>query len=177
VAFLISVLAPSLKAANSIAYGFVLFSIVIELFLTSPSTMKLVYNSLRPNWLPVVIFFLSLYPPFTYSLIFANIVLKSGYHFDSEQRQFVIGPGYHWSDLTQPLSGKITPKMSYEIPSALHNLGVLTGSIVFYAILSWYFDHIVKENRGRSLPPYFLFTRSYWYGSRAAAATTNNNTT
>jgi len=52
-----------------------------------------------PTWIKYLIAILSLYPPFNYSSVFADISTKSGYHFDLQLSTWVKGPGYSFSDL------------------------------------------------------------------------------
>lgn len=39
---------------------------------------------------------------------------------------------------------------------------VLYATVAFYAILTWYFDHVLEANRGRGYSPIFFLTPSYW---------------
>lgn len=36
---------------------------------------------------------------------------------------------------------------------------ILFGNVLFYIILTWYFDHTIASNRGRAEPFYFPFNR------------------
>ena len=46
--------------------------------------------------------------------------------------------------------------------SSLLSMLILYGNVLFFAVLTWYFDHIVESNRGRSYRPWFFLTPSYW---------------
>lgn len=35
----------------------------------------------------------------------------------------------------------------------------LFGDVLFYIILTWYFDHVVESNRGRGESPFFPFIK------------------
>jgi hypothetical protein len=43
--------------------------------------------------------------------------------------------------------------------SDLWSMVILYGDVVFFAILAWYFDHIIASNRGRAEPFYFPIKR------------------
>lgn len=71
--YFIATLVPNLKTANSISYGFVLFAIVVESFLSDSQLLALIFEA-DPSGLVVFLkYFLALYPPFSYT----KVVLKS----------------------------------------------------------------------------------------------------
>jgi len=80
--FLIATLVSNLKVSNSVSYAFVLFSAVVELFLTSPALIAYLYMDGTPTWVSYFIMIMSLYPPFNYTKVFVDISSKSGYHWD-----------------------------------------------------------------------------------------------
>jgi hypothetical protein len=43
--------------------------------------------------------------------------------------------------------------------SDLLSFVVLLGDVVFYIILTWYFDHVAESNRGRGQSPFFPFIK------------------
>ena len=86
VSYFLSSLVSTLRQSNSISYGFILFAIVIELFISSPNLICFFYADKKEAWVSWLLFFLSQYPPFNYSKMFADISFKSGYHWDHSKR-------------------------------------------------------------------------------------------
>lgn len=66
---MISTLVSTLKISNSVSYAFVLFSVVVELFISSPGLITYLYMDNTPMWFKMFIGFMSLYPPFNYSKV------------------------------------------------------------------------------------------------------------
>ena len=65
----ISTLVSSLNSSNSVSYAFVLFSVVIELFISSPGLMAVLYKNNLPGWVTYFIHIMYIYPPFNYSKV------------------------------------------------------------------------------------------------------------
>lgn len=80
--FLIATIVSNLKVSNSVSYAFVLFSAVIEVFLSSPGLITYLYMEGIPKWVKYFLAIMSMYPPYNYSKVFADISSKSGYHWD-----------------------------------------------------------------------------------------------
>lgn len=167
--FFIATLVPSLKTANSISYGFVLFAIVVESFLADSSLLALIFEE-DPSGLVIFLkYFLALYPPFSYTKvpqkvtqIFAMITHYSGYHFDFTTNKWELGPGYTWANFSEKQTGKTITKDTFEQYSALGSVGILAIDILFFMLMTWYFDNILEKNRGRSESPLFFLKASYW---------------
>ena len=67
--FFLSTLAPSLKAANAVSYGIVLFAIVVESFVSDNNLLKFLFST---DVTPLIVFlktFLLFYPPFSYTKV------------------------------------------------------------------------------------------------------------
>ncbi len=67
--FFLSTLAPSLKAANAVSYGIVLFAIVVESFVSDNNLLKFLFSE---DITPLIVFlktFLLFYPPFSYTKV------------------------------------------------------------------------------------------------------------
>jgi hypothetical protein len=67
--FFLSTLAPSLKAANAVSYGIVLFAIVIESFVSDNSLLKFLFSSDPSALVEFLQIFLLFYPPFSYTKV------------------------------------------------------------------------------------------------------------
>ncbi|EAR94681.1 transporter family ABC domain protein (macronuclear) [Tetrahymena thermophila SB210] len=162
--YFIATIMPNTNKSYSFSYGFVLFAVVIELFLSKPDAIiPYLYNTERPAWIMLFVFFLNMYSPFQYTLIFVAISQKSGIHFDSQASVWTRGSGYTWSDITDTLKGQ-ERGINFEAPCPLQSFLLLLLMSFVYGVLTWYFDHIISSNRGSSHPWYFLFTPSYWRG-------------
>ena len=73
--FFLSTSAPSLKAANAISYGIVLFAIVVESFVSDNNLLKFLFSE---DITPLITFlktFLLFYPPFSYTKVKKIIIL------------------------------------------------------------------------------------------------------
>lgn len=72
--FFLSTLAPSLKAANAVSYGIVLFAIVVESFVSDNNLLKFLFSS---DITPLIVFlktFLLFYPPFSYTKVIIKFI-------------------------------------------------------------------------------------------------------
>jgi hypothetical protein len=92
--FFLSTLSPTLKAANAISYGIVLFAIVVESFVANNNLLVFLFTNDASGLVIFLKMFLSFYPPFNYTKFFTNISQNSGNHFDLMTRKWVGGPGY-----------------------------------------------------------------------------------
>lgn len=79
--------------------------------------------------------------------------MYSGYHFDIGQRSWVtsiVGHNYDMSIFTESTSGPLPfGGGSFDRYSDLASMFILYGDAILFAILAWYFDHIISSNRGR----------------------------
>ena len=67
--YFLSTLAPTLKSANSISYGLVLFAIVVESFVANDSLLLFIFEDNATPLITFLKFFLMLYPPFGYTKV------------------------------------------------------------------------------------------------------------
>lgn len=89
--FWLATLSPTLKAANAISYGIVLFAIVVESFVANNSLLVFLFSDQTSSLIRFLKIFLMFYPPFSYTKIFTNITEYSGYHFDMDTRKWEPG--------------------------------------------------------------------------------------
>jgi hypothetical protein len=69
-AYWLSSLSPTLKAANTIGYGVMLFAIVVESFVSDNFLLTFLFTE-DPNGIVIFLkYFLCLYPPFSYTKVF-----------------------------------------------------------------------------------------------------------
>lgn len=76
--FFLSTLAPSLKAANAVSYGIVLFAIVVESFVADNNLLKFLFADDPSALVEFLQVFLLFYPPFSYTKVTIN--LKQDFH-------------------------------------------------------------------------------------------------
>ena len=106
-----------------------------------------------------------MYPPFTYSVLFMQIMRISQTHFNSNYQAFIEGEPFSWKQLTYEEHDYIVTGIEYRVSSALSSFGYLLLDIVFYIFLTWYFDHIFTDNRGVNYSKLFFLKRDYWCNS------------
>lgn len=87
--FFLSTLSPTLKAANAISYGIVLFAIVVESFVANNNLLVFLFADDAGPLIKLLRTFLLFYPPFSYTKMFTNITQYSGYHFSIATRMWV----------------------------------------------------------------------------------------
>jgi hypothetical protein len=73
-------------------------------------------------------------------------------------------------NITRIWSGRFSNKSKYEVPSTLSSFIYFLINILFYAILTWYFDHIISNNRGKQYEYFFFLKRSYWIRNSSISA-------
>ena len=66
------------------------------------------------------------------------------------------------ADLTANIHDEFMLGGTYTAWSPLVTFGILYGVFAFYMILTWYFDHIIGENRGVADGWFFFLRPSFW---------------
>lgn len=89
--FFLATLSPTLKAANAISYGIVLFAIVVESFVANDNLLVFLFADHSSSLIIFLKTVLTFYPPFSYTKIFTNITNYSGYHFNITTRKWEPG--------------------------------------------------------------------------------------
>ena len=159
--FMLSTMITSVKLSYTISYSFLLGGLVLQTFLTSQELMKLFHIVDLPDWVPPVRYALHWYPPFNFSKIFGDIAAKSGSLPNRHERKWVKGPGYTWDDFYNSRDGRISGH-DFSMPSSYSSTIDLIWNFLAFALLTWYCDHVISGNRGRSSPLWFMLTREYW---------------
>lgn len=89
--------------------------------------------------------------------IFTNITSYSGFSFSFTERRWVENPiKYDMSIFTENIEKKLPfgGGLFYRY-SDFYSMLILYGDIIFFMILTWYFDHVISSNRGRGEPIYY----------------------
>lgn len=74
--FWLSTLAPSLKAANAVSYGIVLFAIVVQSFVSDNNLLKFIFSEDTTTLIVFLKTFLMFYPPFSYTKVFFCVIIN-----------------------------------------------------------------------------------------------------
>lgn len=146
IGLMITSIANDKKIGMSIAYAFVLYSIVMQWMFTGGFLMMFLYQTSEKWWISAVKGFFNLYPSFHYSKIFSDVERKADRHFDSFANKWIEGGSFTYDDLFAKTSGATSffPQ-SYSIPSPMDSfLNMLLTSIVEIVVI-WYFDHIIAS--------------------------------
>lgn len=105
---------------------------------------------------------LHLYPPFTYSVLFMQIMRVASTHFNSNYQTFVAGVPFSWAELNYEERDFFVTTIEYHVTSALNSFCFLFLDLWIYSVLAWYCDHIVTNNRGHEYNWFFCFGKDYW---------------
>ncbi|EGR33847.1 hypothetical protein IMG5_034790 [Ichthyophthirius multifiliis] len=129
-----------------LSFAFVLFSVVIELFISQKSlVLPYIYGIKRSFWTQIATWVLYLYSPFNYNVSFMLISLKAGYHFDDLTNRWQEGTGFYWKDLFEEFEGEINGE-KFKGPSVFKMIFLLQFlSFIFYVFLAIFFD---EDNLG-----------------------------
>lgn len=144
--FFLATLSPTLKAANAISYGIVLFAIVVESFVANNNLLVFLFSDDPESLIIFLKTILLFYPPFSYTKIFTNISQFSGYHFSLETRKWEPGKeNYSLDVFTREITGSLKPISdgTFTRYSDLVSMVLLFVNAIFWIILTWYFDHVV----------------------------------
>lgn len=60
------------------------------------------------------------------------------------------GKKYTWDMFMTDERGEFGDGMTYTVPSAFKSFWVLIFNCALFALLTWYFDHVISSNRGVS---------------------------
>ena len=106
---------------------------------------------------------LMFFPPFNFGTLYLNIATLSSGSFDFATDTVVPGPGFPWSQLYEPIPKSSQPTFgTFNFPLPVQALYFMLWNIVFYALLTWYFDNVIPDEFGQRRPPYFFVQPSYW---------------
>ena len=159
--FFVSTLIGSARLAYTLSYAFLLGGLVLQIFLQNHLLMMLLHVETLPNWAKMLLDFCKYYPPFNFSKMFNDIAVKSSSHPSHSERMWVKGTEYTWTDFFSYREGHVEG-MFYRIPPTYVSVFNLLVDILIFAVLTWFFDHVIPANRGKHSPLWFPFTKEYW---------------
>eukprot|EP01116_Phalansterium_solitarium_P019773 TRINITY_DN564_c0_g2_i1.p1 TRINITY_DN564_c0_g2~~TRINITY_DN564_c0_g2_i1.p1 ORF type:complete len:1819 (+),score=747.59 TRINITY_DN564_c0_g2_i1:87-5543(+) len=163
-AFFLSTLLKTARSAQTAGYAIILVGFVFQTILCSGYgiLVDILYSPDVAHWVTAVRWLLTFYPPFNLAKAYSDIAALSSDTIDLVAGTITKGPGFHWSDVSKP---RVLPRMfnlNLTIPPPSESLVVLALLVVFYAILTWYFDNVLPGEHGSPRPFYFFLTPSYW---------------
>lgn len=169
--FMASIL-KTVKAGYTASYGFILGGLVLQSFMSNVFLLYLLHSDQLPGWIQAIHYILFLYPPFNFAKAYGDIARKSGRKFSRHERGWVNGPGFTWKNFVHSIWGNVAG-VKYKVPSTGSTVLILLGDVVFYMLLTWYFDNVMENNRSSGQPAYFIFTRKFW-GCKSRQLQTQN---
>lgn len=161
-ALFVYTLVPTVKVANTVGYGILLLGIVMQLFLSNAAILQYLYDTTNDLIYRVIVSAFLVYPAFSFTAIYTDVMLLAGDTFSTSQAMWVSGPGYHWADFVKSHSGKTMGGDPYEYPSSLNFLCWMLADIVIFTVLIIYMDHVIAHNRGSGSGPLFFLQKSFW---------------
>ena len=141
IAFWITTICESSNSAYTIAFSILLVSVVLQSFLTTSYITFMFFLINSPIWfVPIQLFFL-LVPSYNFAVIFGQISLKSGRHYNMLDNYWELGPGYSFADLFSGSSGDLIG-IRYHVDSLLRTLKLIClGSTCNFFLFSTSYEH------------------------------------
>lgn len=154
IAFFMSTLITTTKKAYTVtptqfSYAFILVGLVMQYLLPDARLLWLMYAEEAPYWVPTARRVLGFYPAFHFSIIFGDVSHKAARHFSRQQRLWMSGDSYSWNQFVSWHQGRVFGG-HFTVFSSLIYVGFMALDCIFYAWLTWYFDHTIESNRGNA---------------------------
>ena len=156
----ITTICATSNSAYTAAFSMLLVSVVLQSFLTTSYISFIFFIVEYPFWFIPIRLLLQLIPSYNFSVIFGQISLKSGRHYDLDDNYWRQGPGFAFDDLFTTVKGNIFG-IQYEVKLALYHLKNflrylpvtmfylnLLINAALYLIFAWYCDNVISHNRG-----------------------------
>lgn len=153
-AFLLSTLVNTGKAALILGFIVLAISFILNAILAQPIFVQLLFADEIPKVIPIILTF---YPPFNFAKIFADMG-KTAPVFDPKTRTYKAGESYTFHDAYQwtKVGGKeVVPPMAYTI-------WCLVGNSAIFLVVGWYLYNVLPQDSGIKQPPWFFILPSYW---------------
>ena len=160
--FWLCTMVSSIKYANTLSYGFLLFAIVIQLFLSNRTIILFLFQDNAADWITWVTRFLVLYPPFNFSKVMGDFSHIASNHYNNNEGRWIDGTEYQWANYTQTNVGVLPGKKTYTAYSSYDSTLLLLGDMAVFGLLAWYCDHTIASNRGTGDSLLFFLTPKYW---------------
>jgi ABC-type glutathione transport system ATPase component len=160
-AMLISSVASKDKTGYSLAYFFLMFSFVFQVFMTNPNSTGVFY---RKRWLlQVVRTIFEFYPGYNYIKIWNDIVHFSGTFFDIRAGRYVAAEGMTWANVTEAYV-KFTGQGKSHVPALIDSVWLLFRNIAIFYALIFIFEMTLASNQGVGKNPLVWIKRKIaWF--------------
>lgn len=165
-AFAFSTFMKNEEQASKMSYGIILVLMMVDsIFSNSDFCLKLFYNSKSMSNAAVMFWVRTMeyMPSFTFSMAFGTVATRASPRFSFQTMSYTKGEKFGKDKYYYGKTYKIdTTGDMITQPSTAYMVNHFYTQLWVLVIIWWYFDHILSSNRGAPLPPYFLFTKSYW---------------
>lgn len=160
----LSIVLSTRSQAFAANFAIIMQSLIICFCLSEPTLMKkIIYNLDTPMWVNLVINIFYLNPCFTFGKMFSDITNVTNATFDAKAMMWTkTNRKFEWADCFTEQHGEFFSLDRYHVPSLAATSVAMPGVIIFYGVLSWYFDQVLPQNRGVVQPWYFPLMPSYW---------------
>lgn len=165
-ALMLSTFVSTVNTAYTFAYSSIIIGLIMESMLTNLSLIQLLYSDAIPGFVDIIKGIFRLYPPYTFSIIIAQISIKAAYTFDANQNLWRKGDGFFFGDLWSDFKGKVLSN-TYDIPAPYINILYFFLNCAIFWLFKWYFDHILDENQGKKYSYLFFLNKSFWCKSKS----------
>ncbi|KAI8921283.1 hypothetical protein DFJ77DRAFT_449232 [Powellomyces hirtus] len=163
-AFFITTLVRKARVAILIGIFVFIIGLLFESFVFSSSFVGYIWwdEGTSPTAWKILIFF----PFFNFGKMFLDITTYTTGRLDTLTNTFIPGPGFAWSTLFQSLPNDLRPTYGSgstpDVPPPIDSWRFLLMNMLFYGVLTWYFDCVIPDEFGWSLKPWFFLTPEYW---------------
>lgn len=164
-ALMLSTFVSTINTAYTFAYSSIIIGLIMQSILTNLTLIQLLYSESIPSFVDIIKGLFRLYPPYTFSIIVAQISIKAAYTYDATQNLWRKGDGFFFGDLWPDFKGKVLQD-NYDIPAPYINILYFFLNCAIFWILKWYFDHILDENQGKKFSYFFFLNKSFWFKSK-----------
>jgi ABC-type multidrug transport system ATPase subunit len=165
ICFFCSTLFSSTRTAQTAGYAIVLVGFVFQSILSSAEgrLADMLWAPDVPDWVVVIKWVLTFYPPFNFSKAFSDFARRSSATLDVAAGLVKEGSGMHWDDLYRNETMNFPAFRVYvNIPAPIEAMSWMIMNAGFFILLAWYCDNVVSGDHGSPRPFYFLFTPEYW---------------
>jgi ABC-type multidrug transport system ATPase subunit len=155
------------KSGNVFSYVLILLSIIILIILHNPLTIYFMFfNQASASWIKYTTAIFHLLPGFNFALLYGQVARITWNHFDGETMMQIPARFIQWNDLFVRPTGRFHTGDPYEVPCIAELFSRMMVNILVYWVITWYFDHVMPNNRGRTHPYLFFLSWSYWFGRK-----------
>ena len=148
--FMVTTLVNNQTTGYTVSYAFIMTSVIFKIiFIHTMALYVTFFLDDQPLWVNIWKHLMYMFPAFNFSKVYGETVRISGSHPVSEEVRWVDGREFVWNDIFTPSNIKSLMRLDIHAPSPGFSVMMLWMNIWIYWILTWYFDHIMPNNRGR----------------------------